>query len=253
MIVIPMAGRSSRFFDAGYNEPKYMLKAHGRSLFNHSVKSFEKYFALERFIFITNAEFNASSFVAVECVSLGIVDYVIVELEEPTRGQAETVYLGLSKNNLTVDEHLVIFNIDTIRPGLDLVAIRDHKSSSGYLETFIGSGANWSNILPKDTRVQTVALVAEKQEISKYCCTGLYVWKSYIEFIRVFEKLRDQNISIGSEENELYVAPMYNVLIAEGQEVHYTIVDVHDVVFAGVPAEYEDFKVDRGSSDDRDI
>ena len=99
----------------------------------------------------------------------------------------------------------------------------------------------------------TVALVAEKQEISKYCCTGLYVWKSYIEFIRVFEKLRDQNISIGSEENELYVAPMYNVLIAEGQEVHYTIVDVHDVVFAGVPAEYEDFKVDRGSSDDRDI
>ena len=29
MIVIPMAGRSQRFFDAGYTAPKYMLDLHG--------------------------------------------------------------------------------------------------------------------------------------------------------------------------------------------------------------------------------
>ncbi|EGR2739468.1 capsular biosynthesis protein, partial [Vibrio parahaemolyticus] len=29
MIVIPMAGMSSRFFKAGYDKPKYMLEATG--------------------------------------------------------------------------------------------------------------------------------------------------------------------------------------------------------------------------------
>ncbi|TOH10549.1 capsular biosynthesis protein, partial [Vibrio parahaemolyticus] len=44
MIVIPMAGMSSRFFKAGYKLPKYMLEAHGKSLFEHSLRSFESYF-----------------------------------------------------------------------------------------------------------------------------------------------------------------------------------------------------------------
>ena len=44
MIVIPMAGLSSRFFKASYDIPKYMLTAHDESLFDHSVKSFSQYF-----------------------------------------------------------------------------------------------------------------------------------------------------------------------------------------------------------------
>lgn len=34
MIVIPMAGMSSRFFKAGYTQPKYMLEAHGQTCLN---------------------------------------------------------------------------------------------------------------------------------------------------------------------------------------------------------------------------
>ncbi|ECR5117115.1 capsular biosynthesis protein, partial [Salmonella enterica] len=33
MIIIPMAGLSSRFFKAGYTKPKYELKAHDKTLF----------------------------------------------------------------------------------------------------------------------------------------------------------------------------------------------------------------------------
>ena len=52
MIVIPMAGASRRFTEAGYDLPKYMLEAHGKSLFRHSVESFSDYFASEPFLFI---------------------------------------------------------------------------------------------------------------------------------------------------------------------------------------------------------
>ncbi|MBD6989485.1 capsular biosynthesis protein, partial [Vibrio parahaemolyticus] len=44
MIIIPMAGMSSRFFNAGYDKPKYMLEARGVTLFEHSILSFKKYF-----------------------------------------------------------------------------------------------------------------------------------------------------------------------------------------------------------------
>ena len=63
MIVIPMAGMSSRFFKAGYDKPKYMLTAHEKTLFEHSVNSFEKYFSKEDFLFIVRDVFETVEFV----------------------------------------------------------------------------------------------------------------------------------------------------------------------------------------------
>ncbi|TOM80696.1 capsular biosynthesis protein, partial [Vibrio parahaemolyticus] len=58
MIIIPMAGMSSRFFKAGYDKPKYMLEAHGKTLFEHSVESFEALFLDTKFLFIVKDVYN---------------------------------------------------------------------------------------------------------------------------------------------------------------------------------------------------
>ena len=63
MIVIPMAGLSSRFFDAGFDKPKYALEAHGRTLFFHSVGSFGHYFDEVPFLFITLETYGATDFI----------------------------------------------------------------------------------------------------------------------------------------------------------------------------------------------
>ena len=44
VIVIPMAGESRRFSEAGYISPKYELPLAGKSVFRHAVGSFEHYF-----------------------------------------------------------------------------------------------------------------------------------------------------------------------------------------------------------------
>lgn len=75
MIVIPMAGLSSRFKNAGYTKPKYMLEAHGKTLFNHSVSSFQKYFSSEKFLFIALDVNDTYEFIRSECLSLGINDF----------------------------------------------------------------------------------------------------------------------------------------------------------------------------------
>src|ERR1700712_1024260 len=64
MIVIPMAGNSRRFTEAGYDRPKFMLMLSGESLFAHSVRSFERYFAEEEFLFIAREDFSAGPFIA---------------------------------------------------------------------------------------------------------------------------------------------------------------------------------------------
>ena len=117
MIVIPMAGLSRRFLDAGYSQPKYMLPLHGRSVFSHAVASFAAYFATEPFLFIARDIDDTVKFITAECAALGIRDATVATLTAPTAGQAETVELGLQQAGVAGATALTIFNIDTFRPG----------------------------------------------------------------------------------------------------------------------------------------
>lgn len=240
MIIIPMAGLSSRFKKAGYKKPKYMLEAHGKTLFSHSVNSFHNYFDSERFLFIALDVDNTHDFIRSECAELGIKNFEIVILDEPTQGQAQTVYEGLTAANVAMDEPLLIFNIDTFRPNFTYPDYFDTTSIDGYLETFIGKGKNWSNILPKDENNHTVKLTAEKKEISKYCCTGLYFWRNAKDFIRIFNDYQQKSVK-DLDAGEYYIAPMYNQLITEGADIRYSVIAHGDVIFCGIPSEYEHF------------
>jgi len=235
-----MAGLSSRFKKAGYKAPKYMLEAHGKTLFKHSVSSFEKYFDIESFLFIALDVFDVRAFIQQQCKELGINNYQIIILDKATQGQAETVYLGVKQADVSSNEALLIFNIDTIRPYFTWPTEFDMDTADGYLETFIGSGANWSNILPDDRQLKTVKLTAEKQEISQYCCTGLYYWRKCTDFCRVFESYQQKTLN-EIQAGEYYIAPMYNDLISEGKDIRYSVIDENEVIFCGVPEEYNLF------------
>lgn len=242
MIVIPMAGASRRFTEAGYDLPKYMLEAHGKSLFRHSVESFSDYFASEPFLFIARKIGPTAEFLEAELRTAGIKQYQVVMLDAPTSGQAETVVRGLEgaieQGGSDEDQPLTIFNIDTFRSGFRYPGAFEVGDVDGYLETFIGSGANWSNVVPADGEGQRVVRTAEKQQISEYCCTGLYYFRSSQRFRKLFDAEVE---ALGASGAETYVAPMYNRLIDAGADVRYSVVEPHEVIFCGVPAEYEEF------------
>ncbi len=236
MIVIPMAGLSSRFFNAGFNEPKYMLEAHGRTLFDHSVSSFENYFDSKRFLFIVKDIYDTPAFVRQRVKELGIVNFDIVILKQDTKGQAETVTVGLDQ--ITHEGSITIFNIDTFRPGFtypDLKSLDD-----GYLEVFSGSGDNWSFVKPKNEFTTEVVQTAEKNPISDLCCTGLYHFNDVRDYICAY----DHYLSLPKDQwakGELYVAPLYNYLIGQGKLIHYNLINDNEVIFCGTPEEYMKF------------
>ena len=142
MIIIPMAGSSRRFREAGYSLPKYQLSLHGRPVFDYSVISFKKYFDTERFMFIMRDTDDASDFVDERLETLGVRHADLVILSDETKGQADTVRLGLRASGVSADEPLTIFNIDTFRPSYSRP--RELSGAAGYVEVFRGQGESWS-------------------------------------------------------------------------------------------------------------
>lgn len=229
-----MAGLSKRFTDSGFTLPKYMLYAREKSLFNLAVSSFKAYFKTEKFIFIARDVFCTKEFIQKECEILGISFFDVIILNEPTRGQAETVYLGLIASNLPDNEPILIFNIDTFRPNFSFPV--ELSNWDGYLEVFEGEGANWSYAKTEHKGSTKVIQTAEKEEISKYCSTGIYYFKKKEAFVEAFDAA---NVDISKIKlKELYVAPLYNYLISKNLNVHIEIIGRDEVIFCGVPEEY---------------
>jgi hypothetical protein len=231
MIVLPMAGRSSRFFKAGYTKPKYQLEINEHySVFDCVLLGFKEYFETEKFCIICLEE--ARQFVELSLQSLKVKDYEISCLNETTRGQAETVYLGLKNININKNDSALIFNIDTFRPNFKLPSFIDE--CDGYLEVFKGEGDNWS--YAKLDASGDVIETTEKRRISDLCSTGAYYFSDISSFNQAYEFCLEHDQTVNGE---FYVAPLYNMLIANKKKIMVDIIDRSDVIFCGVPIEYE--------------
>ena len=246
VIIFPMAGESRRFQDAGYTLPKYELPLAGQSVFRHAVRSFSHYFQSAQFLFVHRT--GADVFVQAECKALGIKKFDLVEVRRTTRGQAETVQVGLEAASISDRETIAIFNIDTFRPGLRFPPLSFLMSVGGYLEVFKGSGPNWSYVRPSSEHPSRAIETSEKVQISDLCCTGLYYFQKAGDFKKCLSN--DLNADAGGSSSELYVAPLYNHLIKAGTPIGYYEINREDVIFCGIPIEYENLRKTGKSRDE---
>ncbi|WP_421855640.1 glycosyltransferase family 2 protein [Oricola sp.] len=236
MIVFPMAGESKRFKDKGYTKPKYQLPLFGETVFHWAVLGFARYFDNGKFLFVCRQDHVTTDFVSAQCRALGISDFRTVELKHTTKGQAETVSFGLDALHDEPTDGLTIFNVDTFRSRFEYPATTGMPSAAGFLETFIGEGDNWSFVEPGCE--DTVKRTAEKDPISTHCCTGLYHFSTIADF-RLALEMEQMKPDSELKNGEIYVAPLYNNLISRGRDIRFTTIPRDDVIFCGVPAEYE--------------
>jgi hypothetical protein len=245
MIVLPMAGLSSRFFKAGYEVPKYMLDLHGSTVFAHALGGFHGLFGAERFLIICRDVYGTPEFVRAQCEKLGLpaADLDLVVLSAPTDGQAETVALGLRGANggagVDPDAPITIFNIDTFRPGFAHPTGFDVAAVDGYWEVFEGAGDHWSFARPATGGAPfAVAEVTEKVRISDLCSDGLYHFRRAGMFLDLYAEIEAKDPA-ELQGGERYVAPLYNTAIARGADIRYALIGPDQVRFCGTPDEYD--------------
>jgi hypothetical protein len=238
MIVIPMAGLSQRFANAGYTKPKYMLMAHNKTLFSHTVSSFLHYFSSEPFLFIYRDIQSTEAFVQAQIKLLGIQEACLVNLgEQKTLGQADTVRIGLERAKVDSSTSVTIFNIDTIRPNFIYPDLIFKDSCDGYLEVFNGQGNNWSFVQESKTQKSHVLKTTEKDRISDLCSTGLYYFRNRMLFDEAFSAGQNNRVN-----GEIYIAPLYNELIQSGKNILFNKISLSEVIFSGTPEEFDAFK-----------
>lgn len=227
-IVIPMAGESSRFTKVGL-PPKYTLEIKdGISLFDAAICSFRKWFATADFIIIVKDD-KAKKYVEKRISMLGIQNYKIINLNFLTKGQAETVYLGLKEAGIDdLGDELMIFNIDTIRYNLELP--KDEIWDTLFDVFYDEDATNEWSFAQVKSNSNDIIKTAEKQKISNWCSTGLYIFRSIWLYVDAYER------AIKDNQYNYYIAPLYNKL--KGMNNRILICDKEDVDFAGTPEQY---------------
>ena len=213
-IVIPMAGYGSRFVSAGFVEPKPMIKVHGKPMIQLVVENLRPK-KPHRFIFICREEhlrvYDLKSFL------LDIApDSLIISIKEVTEGAACTVLL--SKKLINNDQQLMIANCDQFID-VDIneyLARMDNPKIDGMIMTMRASDCKWSYI--KYNKMNLVEFVVEKQVISDEATVGIYNFRNGSDFVGSAEAMIQMNMRVN---NEFYVAPTYNHLIAEGKSIAF--------------------------------
>lgn len=238
-IVITMAGLGSRFRKAGYDVPKYMIEAKGRTLFEWSMESLKGYGNNNTYYFIVRKEDDSSEFIKDACERIGIDKYKLIELDRETDGQATTALLAGEFWNESSE--LLIYNIDTYVEAYSMNY--EELSGDGFIPCFKAEGDHWS-FVKLDENGNAIE-VREKQRISEYCTLGAYYFRSCKLFATLYREYYEQRLGNVSREEaaraERYVAPLYNYLISKGGIVRISDVDAGKVHVLGTPEELQVF------------
>jgi dTDP-glucose pyrophosphorylase len=223
MIILTLAGNSTRFFNNGYNIIKYKLLLGEKTIIESILDYLPKG---SKLIVIINEKFNDFIFFDNLLTKMNFKDFKIIELKD-TLGQLDTVFKGLKlcSNFFKKNDSVVVYNGDTIRKNYNWNIF----PGDGYIEVFNSDGDHWSFV----DKIGRVGLVTEKKRISSFCSSGLYYFNSAAILM---DNIEDYIKTINSE---IYIAPFYNYLIAKGLSVHSGLVSKNEFIFCGTPDEYE--------------
>ena len=231
--VIPMAGKGQRFIDAGYKEPKMLIKAKGKTLLEWSLDSLP-FELCSKLIFIALTEhetkWGISEFIK-EKYS-GKWELIIHFIDQTTQGQAETVLKAESM--IKKEEALLIFNIDTYFDSPNLKNQLVRTDIDGVLGSFKDTSPRFS--FAKTGPGGFISYVTEKDPVSDNALTGLYFFSKANDFLDIAKKCIDND---EKTKGEFYIAPMYNKLIANNKKYILDQCEKHFIL--GTPGELDLF------------
>lgn len=237
-IVIPMAGRGSRFAAAGYTHPKPLIPVGGKPMIQWVVDNVRPTRS-HRFIFICLAEhltMHSGILTALKTLCPGCA---IVPVDSVTEGAACTVLLA--REIINTDDPLMIVNADQF---VDLkidqyLSKMDECGADGLIMTFWSDHPKWSYCLMRADGL--VSEVVEKRVVSNEATVGIYNFRRGSDYVRAAEAMIAKNLRVN---NEFYVAPSYNELIQEGKKIAVVATGrEYDGMYGlGVPDDLEFFK-----------
>ena len=228
-IVVPMAGRGSRFAEAGFTDPKPLIPVKGVPMIKLVIDNLRPT-RPHRFVFICQRE-HVAAYDLERLLGQWAPGCAIVQLDGVTEGAACSV---LAASDFLDDSPLMIANSDQY---LD-IAIDDYLVAMGHgdglIMTMTASDPKWSFVAVDERGFVTE--VAEKVPISDEATVGVYNFARGRYFAEAAREMIAQDLRVNGE---FYVAPVYNMLIAQGAKIaiHNIGSEAAGMYGLGIPAD----------------
>tara|TARA_R110000824_G_scaffold14726_13_gene62506 strand:+ start:1204 stop:2583 length:1380 start_codon:yes stop_codon:yes gene_type:complete len=209
-IVIPMAGRGSRFEKAGYTFPKPLIEVNGKPMMQLVIENIN---VDARHIFIVQKE-HYEKYNLKHLLNLISPECKIIQVDKVTEGAACTTLLA--KEYIDNDEPLLLANSDQFvewDSNEFMYSMTADEIDAGMV-TFTATHPKWS--FAKLNEKNYVTEVAEKKPISDVATAGVYYWKKGSDYIKYAEQMIEKNIRIN---NEFYVCPVFNEAIEDQKKI----------------------------------
>lgn len=211
-IVVPMAGRGSRFANAGYELPKPLIDVNGKYMIEVVINNLKPE-CEHRFIFVCQNEhikqFDLHTVFAKACDN-----FEVVGIDGVTEGAAITVLKA--REFFDNEEPLMIANSDQwVDANInDYLADMEERELQGTMLTMKADDLKWS--YAKVGEDGLVSEVVEKVVVSDEATVGIYNFSNG----NAFCKYADYMVEKGIRSNgEFYVAPVYTLMADAGDRI----------------------------------
>lgn len=235
-LLIPAAGKGSRFSDVGIDIPKPLIPIWDIPMLMWVMANFPLQ-SQDRVLVLSQLSHNIPTELS-DFLKNVRFEVEFVEIDYWTDGPAHSLEILL--NDVDIDSPVICANSDQfVFEGLDSFtdAVR-LGTTKGQILTMEASSNAWSYVgRAADGRVNRVV---EKVEISKEATVGVYGWATST----ICREALAWQRSIGQKvNNEFYVAPSYHHLIERNLEISTHSVGIHGegVHGLGTPPDLEHF------------
>jgi dTDP-glucose pyrophosphorylase len=209
IVVMPMAGRGSRFSNEGYSIPKPLIEVLGVPMFVQAIKSIEGV-PFSKLVLICLEEhemaYNITGLIKQHLWHLNVQ---LICIPDITEGQLCTVMEAKVEFK---DESLLVIASDSYIQGNLQSDLENLIDSDGIISVINLPGESWSFARTDETG--RVVQVAEKERISDYASTGIYYFKDGNEFISIGTEMIAKNERV---RGEFYIIPVYQKMITSGK------------------------------------
>ena len=230
-----MAGKGSRFADAGFDVPKPLISVAGKPMFHWPVESVKKMIPIQDkdFIFILREE-HVRDYAIDKAVSQYLPESTII-VGNDFHGAAQTVYLA--KNYMDPEEELLQTDCDQYFICSQFAVARKRAVSEGLggiipVKDSDNSGYSYVELDEQNFVKRT----AEKEQISRHAAIGVYYFTKSKYFLNAISQMMDQHLTI---RGEYYMCPVYNFVIPQAKPV---LIEADIWMTMGTPEEKTKFE-----------
>lgn len=218
-IIIPSAGEGQRFKEAGYKEPKPLIKIKGKSMISRVIdnlrpnKEHMYHLVVQEKHDIPQSVFGKS-------------DGILNQLSKPTKGAVDTVLQAYVYTG-----ELLLANCDQL---VETDVNEFLNTSKARIMVFNSTNPHHSYVKIKDGLITDIA---EKKLISDNAVLGWYYFPDCKQFMEYAEKALNGE----TFNNEFYISSVIKLMLDDGVEIEPYEIDVHKKHILGTPDELKIF------------